>query len=117
MNTNDLPQIQGEPGDDPKEVKSFKIPSSFTLDKLVAYLYNDKGLRKYILSSSADKENPTAHLELLLQTNVLAPEDGQPQMIVLDNSLTVLTVRNLLWRNLQSDPNKRLQLFYRRKQS
>jgi hypothetical protein len=69
--------MQVQPGEDPKELKSFKIPSSFTLDKLVAYLYNEGGgLRKYILSSSADKENPTAHLELLLQTNVLAPEDG-----------------------------------------
>jgi hypothetical protein len=57
-------------------LKSFKIPGSFTLDKLLAYIYNEGGLRKYILSSSADKENAAAHLELLLQTNVLAPEDG-----------------------------------------
>jgi hypothetical protein len=66
MNPNDLPQMKGEPGEDPKELKSFRIPSSFTLDKLIAYLYNEGGLRKYILSSSTDKENPVAHLELLL---------------------------------------------------
>jgi hypothetical protein len=76
FNLNDLPQPQGKPGEDSKEEKSFKIPGKFTLDKLIEYLYNDGGLRKYILSTSSDRETPTAHLELLLQTKVLAPEDG-----------------------------------------
>jgi len=116
LNLNDLPHLLGKPGDDSKEEKNFKIPGKFTLDKLIEYLYNEGGLRKYILSTSSDKENPIVHLELLLQTNLLAPEDGQPQMIVLDNSLTVLTVRNLLWRNIDPDQTKKLSLIYRRKQ-
>ena len=66
LNLNDLPHLLGKPGEDSKEEKSFKIPGKFTLDKLIEYLYNEGGLRKYILSKSSDKENAMAHIELLL---------------------------------------------------
>jgi hypothetical protein len=34
---------------------------------------------------------------LLLKTNVLAPEDGQPQMIILDPELAIGVVKTELW--------------------
>ena len=73
-NPNDLPQLQS---DDPtsKEEKSFKIPIRFTLDKIIAYLYNDMALNKYFFKQ---RDHPHEQLELMLKTNVLAPEDGQP---------------------------------------
>lgn len=117
-NLNDLPAMTVKGEEPSKEEKSFKIPGKFTVEKVIEYLYNESGLSKYLISSSFDKANPTAHLELLLQSNILAPEDGQLQMIVLDNHVTITSVRNLLWRNMNkdADPKSRLPLFYRRKQ-
>lgn len=66
MDQNILPEIPTKDGDDPKAEKSFRIHQLVTLDKIIGYLYNDMGMRKHFLSSSTDKENPLAHLELLL---------------------------------------------------
>ena len=73
--SSDLRQLYDESAK-VREEKSFKIASKYTVDKVVAYLYNDCGLSKYFLKTERDKEDATKHIELLLKTNVLAPEDG-----------------------------------------
>lgn len=57
-------------------------------------------LNKYFFKQ---RDHPHEQLELMLKTNVLAPEDGQPQMIVLDSGLSMLTVRNELLRNINNE--------------
>lgn len=53
-------------------------------------------------------------MELLLKTNVLAPEDEQPQMIILDTELTIGIVKTELWDRIYPG-NDKVQLIYRRK--
>ena len=52
---------------------------------ILNYLFKEFELRKYVISVSDDRNDASAHLQLLIKSNVQAPEDGQPQMIVLDN--------------------------------
>jgi hypothetical protein len=52
---------------------------------ILNYLFKEFELRKYVISASEDRNDASAHLQLLIKSNVKAPEDGQPQMIVLDN--------------------------------
>jgi hypothetical protein len=52
---------------------------------ILNYLFKEFELRKYVISVSEDRNDASAHLQLLIKSNVQAPEDGQPQMIVLDN--------------------------------
>ena len=52
---------------------------------ILNYLFKEFELRKYVISGSEDRNDASAHLQLLIKSNVKAPEDGQPQMIVLDN--------------------------------
>ena len=64
---------------------------------ILNYLFKEFELRKYVISASEDRNDASAHLQLLIKSNVKAPEDGQPQMIVLDNSLTTHTIKTHLW--------------------
>lgn len=52
---------------------------------ILNYLFKEFELRKYVISAAEDRNDASAHLQLLIKSNVKAPEDGQPQMIVLDN--------------------------------
>lgn len=111
---SDLRQLFLDDSAKVKEEKAFKIPVKFTVEKVLQYLYNDCGLNKYFLKTDRDREDATKHLELLLKTNVLAPEDGQPQMIILDSELTIGTVKCELWDRIHPG-NDKVHFIYRRK--
>jgi hypothetical protein len=82
MNTNELPQFFMDDGPSgvgkTKEEKSFKIPVKFTLEKVIEYMYNDMNLHKHIITTPEYKKDACRHIELLIKSNVMAPEDGQP---------------------------------------
>jgi len=61
-----------------KEERSFRIPLIFALEKVIAFLYEDLQLKKYMLTTERDRNNANCHIELLLKSKILAPEDGQP---------------------------------------
>jgi hypothetical protein len=61
-----------------KEERSFRIPLTFALEKVIAFLYEDLQLKKYMLTTERDRNNANSHIELLLKSKILAPEDGQP---------------------------------------
>lgn len=111
---SDLRQLYVDDNAKVKEEKAFKIPVKFTVEKVLQYIYQDCGLNKYFLKTERDKDDATKHIELLLKTNVLAPKDGQPQMIILDTELTIGTVKSELWDRIYTN-NEKVQLIYRRK--
>ena len=81
MNINELPQffIDDPPsGSKTKEEKSFKIPVKFTLEKIIEYMYNEMHLNKHIITTPEYKNDACCHIEVLIKSNVRAPEDGQP---------------------------------------
>jgi hypothetical protein len=61
-----------------KEERSFRIPLLYNLEKVITFLYHDLDLKKYMLTTERDRNDATCHIELLLKSKILAPEDGQP---------------------------------------
>jgi len=53
-----------------KEDKPFKVPVKYTVDKIINFLFVEQNLQKYVITTSADKNNASAHLQLLLKSNV-----------------------------------------------
>jgi len=47
------------------------------MDELVAYLYNTLDYKKHINHTSFNENNHFEHIELLLGSNIVAPEDGE----------------------------------------
>lgn len=108
--------------DDPvskvREEKSFKIPKKFTVEQVLNYLYKDQGLSQHIIKHESNKDDACAHLEMLIRSNVVAPEDGQHQLILLDNSLTMQQMKDYLWDEVYEDcdpATQKLHLIYRKK--
>lgn len=93
---NDLPSHSNEDSKT-KEDKPFRIPRGFTVTQILEHLFKDLNMKKFIVTTSADREDACAYLQLLIMTNIKAPEDDQPQMIVLDNQITTQTIKNELW--------------------
>lgn len=55
---------------------------------------------------------------MLIRSNVVAPEDDQHQLILLDNSLTMQQMKDYLWDEVYEDcdpATQKLQLIYRKK--
>ena len=55
---------------------------------------------------------------MLIRSNVVAPEDGQHQLILLDNSLTMQQMKDYLWDEVYEDcdpATQKLHLIYRKK--
>lgn len=103
-----------------QEEKSFKIPKKCTVESVLGYLFNDLGLNKYCIKHETNKDDATAYLELLIRSNVVAPEDGKPQLILLDNQITMQQMKEYLWDEVYEDcdpATTKLQLIYRRKAS
>ena len=44
--------------------RSFKVPSHMTMEKIIAYLYNQIGIKAYILATDRDTADPTDYIEL-----------------------------------------------------
>ena len=61
-----------------REEKSFKVPKMLTIEKILVYLFKDMGLSKYCIKREKDQDDATKYLELLLKSNLVAPEDDQP---------------------------------------
>lgn len=96
-NEAELPQFWHDDNPKGKEEKSFRVPKSFTVAKILDFLYKDMNLNSMCTKTPEDETDALAHLELLIKSNVVAPEDGQPQMILLDSGISVQTIRDLLW--------------------
>lgn len=85
------------------------------ITNILDYLFKDWELKKYVITTSTDRNDASAHLQLLIKTNVQAPEDGLPQMIVLDNKVSTSAVKTYLWDLINPEQKQIMTLYYRRK--
>jgi len=54
------------------------------MDGLISHLYNNLDYKKHINYTESNENNHLEHIELLLDSNIVAPEDGELQKFVLD---------------------------------
>ena len=92
------------------------MPAYFTLEKILAYLYKNMGVKDYILATDRDTADPADHLELGLQLEGQIP--GRPY-IILDNRLDLTTVFGWLYCKLhpegRSKAHPAIRLLFKKK--
>ena len=66
------------------------------MNGLLKYLWSDEGLCQYFPNLDATERAKDGvwaeNMELLMESNLIAPEDGEPQKFVLDGRLRVETI-------------------------
>ena len=89
LKLSDLPQLYAEADkNNPKrEEKSFLVPLKFSVDQLTEFLFNKLEYKKYFLTTLMTEKNYLDHIEILMDSNLVAPEDGELQKFVLDPNL------------------------------
>ena len=55
------------------------------MDALISHLYNNLDYKKHINYTNLNENDHLYHIELLLDSNLVAPEDGELQKFVLDS--------------------------------
>lgn len=63
------------------------MPTKFTVEQLISHLYNNLDYKKHISYTNTNENDHLEHIELLLDSNLVAPEDGELQKFVLDPKL------------------------------
>ena len=89
-----------------------------TMEKIIAYLYNQIGIKAYILATDRDTADPTDYIELGVQV-----EDKNNNMdkdhFILDNRLDLQTVFSYLYDPLypinKSKGNPNIKLLFKKK--
>lgn len=75
--------------------RSFKVPSHMSIEKIVAYLFRQIGIKDYILATDKDTADPTDFLELGIQ--LPDKKITGEEFFLLDNRLALQTVFSYLY--------------------
>lgn len=124
MQPNELPQ---EYADDPsdkkkvsKELRAYKIPLKMQVDSIVKFIFNDMGMKKYC-AAVPDAVDHNDYIEILMETSVVAPEDGARQKFVVDPKIHIHTIYTQFWKRFAEEMNLgdavKMKLYFRKKEN
>lgn len=78
---NDIPQLTSQ--NDPKQFKSFKVPTYFKVSEIVDFLWTQAKLSDYFLVTNKEKADANNYLMLNLQSKIVE-SGGELELIPLD---------------------------------
>ena len=72
------------------------MPLSFDIKDILSFLWNQAKLSDYFLIINKDKAVPSDHLQLNLESKIV-DENGNYELIPLDENLGIKALMNYLW--------------------
>jgi len=73
MDPRRLPQKEGDfekmrDGTFKREPKAYKVPSQFTMGKIVQYMWHDLDMKSHLMILRKEEADPNEYIELLMET-------------------------------------------------
>ena len=80
-----------------KELRSYKVPTNYTIESIIDYVYNSLKVKDYIVSNEKDTKKPTEFLALALKVNKNQINQNEQNYVILDNKVQVGSIFNYLY--------------------